>query len=165
MAEVLTNEIINAAIEGFESQKKRIDSQIASLKGMLTGRSAESSTLVVGGSTELGPVQPRRTISAAARRRMARGQKKRWAAMKKASAPQPSESPEAPKKSRLSPAGRRAISAAAKKRWALKKAAEAQKTKSSKKTAGRRTSGKVAKKAAAKRIAKAPAEAAAAQTP
>jgi hypothetical protein len=157
MPQVLTDEIINAAIEGFESQKKRIDSQIANLRAILTARSAEPSTPLVDGSAEpsVPTSEPKRTISAAARRRMALGQKKRWAAMKKTPAPQPSESPEAPKKSRLSPAGRRAIAAAAKKRWAMKKAAEAQKAKSlaAKKTAGTKTSGKVAKKAATKKTA------------
>lgn len=156
MPQVLTDEIINAAIEGFESQKKRIDLQIANLKAMLTGRSTEPSTTGVDGSAELPAVQPKRTISAAARRRMALGQKKRWAAIKKASAPEP----ESPKKSRLSPAGRRAIAAAAKKSWALKKAAEPEKTKSSaaKKTAGTNSSARMRKKAATKYAAKSRAE-------
>lgn len=151
MPQVLTNEIIQAAIEGFESQKKRIDSQIANLKTILTGRSAESSTLAAGGSG----------ISAAPRRRMALGQKERWAAIKKAVAPETTRSSEAPKKSRLSPAGRRAIAAAAKKRWALKKAAEPQKTKLSaaKKTVGTNTSGRMRKKAATNYAAKSRAEA------
>ena len=33
----LTNEIITAAIEGFESQRRRIDDQIAELRAMLDG--------------------------------------------------------------------------------------------------------------------------------
>jgi hypothetical protein len=36
----LTHEIIVAAIEGYESQKKRIDVQIAELRAMLPGGSA-----------------------------------------------------------------------------------------------------------------------------
>ena len=37
----LTAEIIHAAIEGFESQKRRIDSQIDELRQLLNGGSAE----------------------------------------------------------------------------------------------------------------------------
>jgi hypothetical protein len=33
----LTNEIINAAIMGFEEQKRRIDGQIAEMQAMLSG--------------------------------------------------------------------------------------------------------------------------------
>lgn len=36
----LTTEIIQAAIDGFESQKQRIDVQIAELRAMLTGSPA-----------------------------------------------------------------------------------------------------------------------------
>ena len=38
----LTPEIINAAIDGFESQKTRIDQQIAALRALLSGSPAES---------------------------------------------------------------------------------------------------------------------------
>lgn len=38
----LTPEIITAAIEGFESQKRRIDDQIAELRVLLSGGPAES---------------------------------------------------------------------------------------------------------------------------
>src|ERR1035437_1537111 len=37
----LTPEIINAAVEGFEQQKLRIDAQIAELRAMLTGTPTE----------------------------------------------------------------------------------------------------------------------------
>jgi hypothetical protein len=40
----LTAEIINAAIEGFESQKRRIDSQIDELRHLLNGSRPETST-------------------------------------------------------------------------------------------------------------------------
>jgi len=35
----LTNEIIAAAIDGFEGHKKRIDQQVAELRAMLSGKS------------------------------------------------------------------------------------------------------------------------------
>src|ERR1039458_3941657 len=76
----LTPEIITAAIEGFESQKLRIDAQIAELRAMLHG-----------GPTEIpapgGPKGKRRKMSAAVRKRMGDAQRKRWAESKKSSEP------------------------------------------------------------------------------
>ena len=37
----LTNEILAAAIEGFQAQKQRLDAQIAELRQLLTGGSGE----------------------------------------------------------------------------------------------------------------------------
>ena len=68
----LTAEIIHAAIEGFESQKRRIDSQIDELRQLLNGGSAEP-------AAESGTPARKRKISAAGRRRMAAAQKARWA--------------------------------------------------------------------------------------
>ena len=42
MARTLTNEIITAAIDGYESQKARIDAKIAELQAMLPGSSVTS---------------------------------------------------------------------------------------------------------------------------
>jgi hypothetical protein len=71
----LTNEIIAAAVEGYEAQKIRIEGKIAELRAMLPGGSPEAAAV---------PEAParKRKISAAARRRMAIAQKKRWAAIK-----------------------------------------------------------------------------------
>ena len=108
----LTNEIIAAAIEGFEAQKSRIDTQIAELRTLLTGGPGEAAAA----SDSPG----RRKMSAAGRKAIAEAQRKRWAAKKAAdgSAPATVSKP----KRQLSAAGRRAIIAAAKKRWALKRA-------------------------------------------
>jgi hypothetical protein len=112
MTTKLTPEIITAAIEGFESQKRRIDEQIAELQALLAGTPAESA-----GMPEDTPLK--RKISAAARHRMAMGQKARWAKIKGESKPPAPTTPEAPKaKRKLSAAGRAAIVAATKKRWA-----------------------------------------------
>ena len=108
----LTPEIINAAVEGFEQQKLRIDAQIAELRQMLTGTPTETA------ATPEIPRGKRRKRSAAARKRIGDAQRKRWAESKKPS------SPAAPKpKRRLSAAGKAAIVAALKKRWAAKRAA------------------------------------------
>jgi hypothetical protein len=108
----LKPEIVLAAIEGFESQKRRIDDQIAELRSMLPGATPE-------GTTE--SARPKRKVSAAARRRMALGQQRRWAAIKDGAGSGASE-PSKPRR-KLSAAGRAAIVAALKKRRAVKKAA------------------------------------------
>ena len=68
----LTNEIITAAIEGFESQKTRIDQQISALKAMLSGGPAETAARPEPATRK------RRKFSAAARRRMKEAQQRRW---------------------------------------------------------------------------------------
>jgi hypothetical protein len=110
-----TPEIINAAIEGFEFQKRRINSQIAELRQLLDGDRTQAD---VGADAPA----PKRKISAAARRRMAVAQKARWAKVRAAS--EPAASKPATRQRKLSVAGRKAISKAAKKRWALKRAGD-----------------------------------------
>src|SRR6478672_3077084 len=115
----LTPQVINAAILGFEEQKRHIDTQIAELRVMLDGGSAEPAATPEG-------TPEKRKISAAARRRMALGQQARWAKLKGESEPSPAATPEPPKpKRKLSAAGRKAISDATKKRWATVHAAAA----------------------------------------
>ena len=115
----LTQDIINAAILGFEEQQRRIDVQIGELRAMLSGAPVEAA------SAEVTPTdRPKRKISAAGRKAMALAQKKRWAVKKAESAP---KAPEATKpKRKMSAAGRAAVAAATKKRWAAKRAAEKQ---------------------------------------
>jgi hypothetical protein len=69
----LTNEIITAAIEGFEAQKARIDGQILELRGLLNGNPAARAT------TPGVPAPKRKRFSAATRRRMKQAQQRRWA--------------------------------------------------------------------------------------
>jgi hypothetical protein len=111
----LTTEILLAAINGFEAQKLRIDTQIAELRAMLGGESVEPAT-----APEV-PTTKRRKRSAAARKRMAEAQRKRWAESK-GSSPAPGSPVAAKAKRKLSAAGKAAIVAALKKRWAAKKA-------------------------------------------
>jgi hypothetical protein len=116
----LTAEILTAAIEGFQVQKRWIDDQIAVLRAMLPGGRPEPS----GAGAPEAPRGKRRKMSAAARKRISDAQRKRWAESKGTS--QPAASPESPKRKRkLSAAGRRAIRAATKKRWAAFHAAKA----------------------------------------
>jgi hypothetical protein len=139
----LTPEIITAAIVGFESQKRRIDEQIAELKSLLSGGPAEPTA-----ATPEATPSKRKKRSAAVRRKMALAQKARWAKIKGEAEPGAEAPFNAPKaKRKLSAAGRAAIVAATKKRWAAVKAAKARATK---KTAPARKKTAV-KKAAAKK--------------
>jgi hypothetical protein len=112
----LTNDIILAAIRGYEVEKQRIEGEISNLHAMLTGTPDESDW------TETAP--SRRRLSAAVRRKMASAQRGRWAAVRGQGAV---AAPAKPKKSRrkLSAAGKAAISLATKKRWAAYRAAKA----------------------------------------
>jgi hypothetical protein len=147
----LTNEIINAAIEGFEAQKKRIDEQIGELRSFLTGSSAETAAApkVTG---------KRGKFSDATRLRMKEAQQRRWARIKGESAPPPPVTATVPVKAKrqLSEAGRQAIAEAARKRWAAKKAEKETPAPSAKKKATRKKA--ASKKAVAKKtVAKPPA--------
>lgn len=115
----LTHTIIQAAIAGFEGQKKGIDAQIAELRAMLTGTPKSSDGEAPAKAT-------RRKFSAAARKRMREAQRARWAKIKGApsvpAAKAPAKTTAKPKRG-LTAAGRKALSIAMKKRWAAKKAA------------------------------------------
>jgi hypothetical protein len=154
----VTDEIITAAIDGFESQKARIDAQIEELRAMLSGVPVQ-----VAAAPEAPP--RKRKISAAARRRMALGQKRRWAAIKGTSEPPSETTLEVPKpKRKISEEGMKRIIAATKKRWRLAKAAKAQpataKKAVTKKTAVKKSApAKAAKKRATQRTATVPVQA------
>ena len=131
----LTNEVITAAIQGFQAQKVQIDSRIAELRALMDGH-AETAP-----SAEA-PPRKRRKMSAAARKRIAAAQRKRWAEAKKQ--PELRAQAAAPKRKRkLSAAGRRRIIEATKRRWA---AARAQKPAA--KSARRKSAAKGEKQAA-----------------
>lgn len=168
----LSAEILNAAIDGFEAQKQRIDAQIAEIRQMLDGGRAATA------ATRGGPVGRRRKMSAAARKRISDAQRKRWAESRRSSeatsqSTAPPELPKRKRKRRLSAAGKAAIVAALKKRWAAKKAAGVKpipavpkKSAARKGTKNRSTSAKTARrKAVATRAAKAPAKRTAAKNP
>jgi hypothetical protein len=75
----LTNEIIQAAISGFEAQKQHIDAQIAELRATQTSLS--------NGSVPRQSSTNKRRMSAAGRRAIAEGQRKRWAEKKAETTP------------------------------------------------------------------------------
>ena len=110
----LSDDLLNAAILGFEHQKTQIDEKISDIKRLLDGRT--------GMTAPTETAKPRKKRSAAVRRRMALAQRARFAKLKQGSKPDAQTAK--PKKRKMSAAGRRAISLAAKKRWAAIKAAK-----------------------------------------
>ena len=146
----LTSDILAAAIEGFEAQKKKIDDKISEIRQMLDGGPAEPT------ASQEAPVAKRKKISAAARKRMAEGQKARWLKIKGETQPPSPVTPEVPKaKRKISADGLKRIAAAQRQRWAVKNATEAV---PAKKVVVKKTAKKAApvKKAAAKKSAPTP---------
>jgi DnaK suppressor protein len=139
----LTPQIINAAILGFEEQKRHIDTQIAELRAMLPGDRTEPAV------TPEAPIRKRRKFSAAARRRMKEAQQLRWAEIRGESEPSaPATSEPSKPKRKLSKAGKAAIVAATKARWERVRAEAANAKPAAKKQAVKKAPVKAAKKRA-----------------
>jgi len=113
----MTDEMIHAAIEGLEARREKLADQISELRAMLP---------------------------AAARRKMAEAQRRRWAKVKGREITAPAA---APKKRKISAAGRKAIAEATRKRWAEYRAAKA--AKPAKRVARKKPSAKAASAGAA----------------
>ncbi|HXS95945.1 MAG TPA: hypothetical protein VN736_15170 [Candidatus Limnocylindrales bacterium] len=139
--QVLTEEIILAAIDGLAARRDKITDQIEELRAMLPGSKT-------AGSTITGAAPKKRHFSPEAIERMRAAQQRRWGKVKGEAAVPSATSVPAKRKRKLSAAGRKAISEAAKKRWAEAKKAQSPAAKKSapvRKKAGR----KAAKKAPA----------------
>lgn len=74
---------LTAALEGLEAQRSRIDEQIEQVRAMLGGRKARA---VAPAAVASGRPARRRRLSAAARKRIALAQKRRWAEYRKKAA-------------------------------------------------------------------------------
>lgn len=80
-----SREILEAALVAFESQRQRLDEQIAKVRSLLgrrVGLLLKSNGEAVVTSSAAAP-KKRRGLSAEARKRIAAAQKKRWAAFRK----------------------------------------------------------------------------------
>src|ERR1044072_748195 len=106
-------EILEAALVGLTARLNQTDAAIASIRTHLGQRGPGRPPASVNGTGQ--DIPKRRTMSAAARRRIGLAQKRRWllARMPKPEAKQPVEMPNR----KISAAGRRAISEATKARW------------------------------------------------
>src|SRR5438477_10340415 len=128
MAQIkLTNEVLAAALAGFEIERDRIAGRIAEIKSLLGSGSSDGATQPTTG-------RPRKKRSAAVRRRMKLAQQLRWEKIRKAAAP--AQAPAAKPKRTMSAAARKRIAAAQKKRWAAKKAAVSRPGRKARKSAG-----------------------------
>jgi hypothetical protein len=156
----LTPEIISAAIDGFEAQKRHIDEKILELGAMLPGASGKPAAAV---TTEAVPQRKHRKFSAAARRRMREAQQHRWAKVRGESQPStPSPVKAAKPKRQLTAAAKAKLVAnlrkaradkAAKAKTAEKKGAPARKKGAVKKAAVKNAPAKAAKRAPVKKVA------------
>src|SRR5260370_42035977 len=90
----LNRSIIEAAIEGFQAQRARIDQQTTDLRQMLDGGSASPAP-----TPETAPGK-RKKFSATARKRMKEAQQRRWAKIRGAAEPSVPATPELPKAKR-----------------------------------------------------------------
>ncbi len=77
--------LLNAALEGLEAQKQKIEQQIQVVQSML-GRRRGRPPAAVQAKPEKEP-RKRRRLSAAARKRIALAQKRRWAEYRKRTTP------------------------------------------------------------------------------
>src|SRR6266851_2198407 len=128
---VRDTEILEAALAGLQHRRSAIEEKMAELRQRLDGGAGQVGRK--SAEVDSGTATPKkRTMSAAARRRIAVAQRKRWAAIKRV------EARAAPKKRRISAAGRKRIIAATKKRWAEYNAKKAAAAKKSAKTVGKK---------------------------
>ena len=79
---VQNSELLNAALEGLEAQKKRIEEQIGQVQAMLGRRRGRPPASAAAAPAVEKPAR-RRKLSAAARKRIAAAQKRRWAEYRK----------------------------------------------------------------------------------
>jgi len=75
--------LLEAALEGLQLQRSRIEEQIAEVRRLLRQRSAPSTHSSSSHSATPGAPRGRRPLSAAARKRIAAAQKRRWAEYRK----------------------------------------------------------------------------------
>jgi hypothetical protein len=82
-----SREILEAALQGLEAQKEKLDDQISQVRSLLGSRGGRFSRATSAAHETSGskPATHRRkrTLSPEARKRIAAAQKKRWAAFRK----------------------------------------------------------------------------------
>src|ERR1051326_5632787 len=135
MARQLTDEIIDAAIEGYVAQKARLDQKIAELRSMRSGNHHDATAA----APETAP-RKRRKFSPAAIQRMREAQQRRWAKLRGEAAPaQPAAPPVKPKRKLSATVRARLVANLAKARAAKAAKAKAAARKTVNKGAPRKT--------------------------
>ncbi len=143
---LIDSQTLRMALVGYEQEKARLESAIADVRTQLGQPGSEGALTATDGMGEAAP--KRRTMSRAAKKRIAAAQRKRWAAARaeKDEVAKPAEKP----KRKLSAAGRAAIIAATKKRWAAVHKAQKAAKNATPKSAARKGAPKKPRKAALK---------------
>jgi len=84
----VSHDILHAALAGLETQKQKIEHQIAQVHAIVRGIGVGLKTIAEGAAPVakrvVGSKPRKRTMSAEGRKRIAAAQKKRWAAVRKA---------------------------------------------------------------------------------
>ena len=81
-----TREILEAALQGLEAQKQKLEEQLDRVRAMMgrrVGRPPKENDAEASTSRKGGTARKKRSLSAEARKRIAAAQKKRWAAFRK----------------------------------------------------------------------------------
>jgi len=80
-----SREILEAALHGLETQRNKLEEQIAEVRSILRkeGRSPSNPSHASASESSSAAPRKKRVLSAEARKRIAAAQKKRWAAVKK----------------------------------------------------------------------------------
>ena len=116
--------VLELALKGLEAERAKTDDEIVQIKSQLNPRSTTAQTVTAVSPTAVR--SKKRRMSAAARRRISEGMKRRYAEMRKAGQPSHAESVGPNRSSserqiggsRLTAAGRKRLSDLMKKRWA-----------------------------------------------
>jgi len=81
-----TREILEAALQGLEAQKQKLEEQLHRVRAMMghrAGRPPKGGGAEASAPGRTGAARKKRSLSAEARKRIAAAQKKRWAAFRK----------------------------------------------------------------------------------
>ena len=78
-----SREVLEAALQGLEAQREKLDQQIAQVRGLIGGRRGRPATARVDQASGTPVARKKRVLTAEARKRIAAAQKKRWAAFRK----------------------------------------------------------------------------------
>ena len=81
-----SREILDAALQGLEAQKQKLEEQVAQVRSMLGKRVGRPPKTETASVVAVAPSKKKRVLSAAARKSIVAAQKKRWAAFHKAQA-------------------------------------------------------------------------------
>src|ERR1039457_5347462 len=119
--EGVTMSNLDNALRELREKRSHAQVEIEKLDQIISGIESLNGTGAASSKT----AQPKRFISLASRRKMARAQKARWASIRKNSQPMlAAKTGSAPAKRKISAAGRKRIAAAQKARWAKLRAQE-----------------------------------------